>query len=109
MSFEALKNSPVPHLYNQGYRIVRFRTNKNKEIIIYFAKPENAIEYREDKLIQKLCDERLKEIQSYGKGVKRKIHKYKKKSFCHKLSLIMTKLALCCCFCKLPNQKPKNK
>lgn len=109
MSFEALKNSPVPFLYFQGYRIVRSRTNKKKEIIIYFAKPENAIAYRKDEKIKKLCDERLKEIEEQGKGIKRKIHKYHKKSFCHKLCIMMTKIALCCCLCKLPDEKPKNK
>lgn len=109
MSFDALKNGPIPHLYIQGYRIIRTRSNKKKEIIIYFAKPENAIAYRKDKLIKNLCDERLKEIEDQGKGIKRKIHKYHKKSVCHKLCVIMTQIASFCCICQVPEKKPKNK
>lgn len=95
MSFEALKDSPIPALYHLGYRIVRSRSNKKKEIVVYFAKPENAIEYLDDPKVHNLCLKRLEELKDDTQRIKRKVHKYKKSSCLDKILDFLKRIFKC--------------
>lgn len=63
-----LKNSPIPSLFFLGYRIASAHRNKKDEVILHFAKPENAVLYEENRTAYEVCTQKLNEcIQPYHK------------------------------------------
>lgn len=95
MSFEAYNTSPIPSLYYLGYRIVRSKCNDKQEIVVYFAKPENAIEYLDDPKIRQLCKKRLEDLKDERQRIKRKVHKYQKSTCCSKLLDFLKRIFKC--------------
>lgn len=95
MSFDALKNSPVPILYFMGYRLVKSRSNSKNEIIIYLAKPENAVKYRREKRIRELYKQRVHELKENAWEVQHVT--YKKRSCWTRLWRVVKRILFCRC------------
>lgn len=97
MSFDALKNSPIPALYHLGYRIVRSHSNKKKEIVIHFAKQKNVVNDCKDEEVQEIYHQTIKKIKTQSTGTHKQIKKYDKPSFGKKLIYLINRVLFCGC------------
>ncbi len=85
-------NSPIPSLYALGYRIIKSKLEKQKTIVIYFAKPEDAIEKYGDSEIYEMCLKRLEEVNRRREKINTKISNFRKYKIIDAIAGLLSKI-----------------